>query len=390
MSEKEPKEKNIIPKRWIGCDIEAEYFGEDRKISKQDRKIASAKDRSKYKKTDWGKFKKSEELHKNIKLSKQDLLRGRVLSINPQGFVVEYEGKNYICTLRGLLKKDKSLYKNLVTVGDFVLFQKTNDQEAEGSIYHVEPRKSILSRADNLSRRKEQLIAANIDQVIITVSVVSPPLKPFLADRYIIASRKGNMEPIIIVNKIDLFDDLSYDQEFLAEEKELYEAFLKGYQELNIPIIPMSIEKGYGLDELRTIMRDKASVFSGQSGVGKTSIINAVTGLDLRTGKIVEKTKKGSHTTTTASLIPLEFGGWCIDTPGIKSFGVWSLKQEEIETYFSEIHDKGRQCKYPDCSHTHESDCAVINAVEADEISFVRYQSYINLIDSLSHTHLRR
>lgn len=369
-----------MPAKWVPCDIEAEYFKDDRKTSRMERKLASAKDRSKYKKTDKEKMQKSKELHQNIKLAKEDLLRGRVLSITPQGFVVEHENKTYVCSLRGLLKKEKTQFKNLITVGDFVLFQKKDDKE--GLIAHVESRHSVLSRADNLSRRQEQLIAANIDQVLITVSVVNPPIKPFLVDRYIIASRKGNMKPIIVINKIDLLTN--------PIEKDLYEEFIDAYKIAGVPVISVSVTTGQGLDALQEIMKDKASVFSGQSGVGKSSLINAITQYDLKIGKVVEKTKKGAHTTTTTQLLPLEFGGWCIDTPGIKSFGVWDLKKEEVEQYFSEIYEIGHQCKFPDCSHHHESDCAVIAAVERGEISALRFTSYHSLLEALSQEHLRR
>lgn len=371
-----------MPKKWVSCDIEAEYFKDDRKTSRMERKLASAKDRSKYKKTDREKWQKSKELHQNIKLAKEDLLRGRVLSITPQGFAVEYENEIIVCTLRGLLKKEKTQIKNLITVGDFVLFQKIH--EKEGFIAHVEPRKSVLSRADNLSRRQEQLIAANIDQVLITVSVVNPPLKPFLVDRYIIASCKGNMEPIILVNKIDLLSDEN------TVEKDLYEQFIEAYKIAGIPVVSVSVFTGQGLDDLRQVMKDKASVFSGQSGVGKSSLINAITSYELKVGDIVEKTKKGAHTTTTAQLLPLEFGGWCIDTPGIKSFGIWDLKKNEVEQYFSEIYEIGHRCKFPDCSHSHESECAVLAAVEKGDISPLRFSSYQSLLEALSQEHLRR
>ncbi len=376
----EPK----MPKKWVSCDIEADYFKDERKTARMERKLASAKDRSKYKKTDREKWKKSPELHQNIKLAKEDFLKGRVLSITPQGFVVAHENDTYVCSIRGLLKKEKTQFKNLITVGDFVLFQKTD--EKEGLIAHVEPRHSVLSRADNLSRRQEQLIAANIDQVLITVSVVNPPIKPFLVDRYIIASRKGNMEPVIVVNKIDLLDDVSVN----PGEKEIYELFIQAYKIVGLPVIPVSVVTGEGLEKLRAAMKDKASVFSGQSGVGKSSLINAVTNYDLKTGKIVDKTKKGAHTTTTTQLLPLEFGGWCIDTPGIKSFGVWDLKKNEVESYFSEINETGSQCKFPDCSHTHESDCAVLAAVEEGKISPLRLASYQYLLHAVSQEHLRR
>lgn len=387
-SPSEDNPKRELPRRWIACPIEEEFLGDDRKMSKQDRKIAKARDRSKYKKTDLMKHQKNPELHKNIKKLREDLLKGRVLSITPQGIIVDYESTLYVCSLRGLLKKEKSQFKNLVTVGDFVLFEKS--QGNEGLIAHVEPRRSVLSRADNLSRRKEQLIAANIDQVIITVSVVSPQLKPFLVDRYIIATRKGNMEPVIVVNKVDLLDDDSQDPIVREQEKELFRLFVEGYSAAGIPVIPVSVVTGTGVEELRNMMRDKASVFSGQSGVGKSSLINAITGSQLRTGGIVGKTQKGSHTTTTTNLIPLDCGGYCIDTPGIKSFGVWNLDKDEIEAYFPEIFLLGRECKYPDCSHVHENGCAVLHAVEEGTLSPLRYGSYLFLMESVSQEHLRR
>ncbi len=380
--------KQPLPKRWIADDLEDEYFKENRKSSKIERKLATSKDRSKYKKTDKEKFTKSEDLHKNIKIKREDLLKGRVVSIVSEGIIVEHEHKVVVCTLRGLLKKHKTSYKNLVTVGDNVLFEKTDS--GEGLIAHVEPRKSVLSRADNLSRRKEQLIAANIDQVLITASVVEPRIKLPLIDRYIIAARKGNMEPIVVINKIDLLEDLSVDPIIADIEKQLYEEILAAYAAVQIPVVSVSVFTDEGLEDLKLIMKDKTSVFSGQSGVGKSSLINAVAGHELDVGDVVDKTKKGSHTTSTAKLLPLEFGGWCIDTPGIKSFGVWDLKKDEVESYFSEIHEHGQYCKYPNCSHRHEAGCAVGLAVEKEQISALRYESYLALIDSISQEHLRR
>lgn len=377
-----------MPKRWVKCDVEEEYLKDTRKESKAARKMAKAKDRSKFKKTDRDKGVKSEELIKSQKLAKKDLHRGRVLSITPQGFLVEEDGQTFACSLRGVLKKEKGQLKNLVTVGDFVLFE--IQPGAEGFIVQVEPRKTILSRADNLSRRKEQLIAANIDQVLITTSVVSPLLKSALVDRYIIAAQRGGMIPIIVINKIDMLDDPSVDPVIAEQERELYREFLRAYAVAGIAVISVSVVTGAGLDQLRDIMRDKASVFSGQSGVGKSSLINAITGLNLRVGKIVDKTQKGAHTTTTAHLLPLEFGGWCIDTPGIKSFGVWDLKAEDIEDYFDEIHATGLRCKFSGCHHVQEVGCAVHKAVEQGKISPLRYQSYLFLMDSVKSEHLRR
>lgn len=384
MNQREHDEE-ILPKRWISCPIEAEYFGDDRKSSKAERKLASAKDRSKYKKTDQRKQAKQQ---KDYKIEKELLERGRVLSIASQGIFVESQGETLLCTLRGVLKKDKTQSKNLVTVGDFVLFEK--DASGEGLIAFVEPRRTILSRAENLSRKKEQLIAANIDQVIITVSVVSPALKPSLVDRYIIATQKGNMTPLVVVNKIDLLNDPAVEEATQEQQRELYRAFLEAYRSAGVPVISISAVTGEGVEELKQAMQGKASVFSGQSGVGKSSLINAVAGHSLRIGKIVDKTNKGTHTTTTAQLLPLDFGGWCIDTPGIKSFGIWDLEREEIEHYFPEIFTTGRRCRFPDCSHLSEEGCAVVKAVEEGNISPLRYESYQALIESHNQEHFRR
>lgn len=368
-------------KHWLGCPVEAEYFGEERKSGKAQRKLASARDRSKYKKTDKEKTAKEPQT-----IKKENLLPGRVLSITPQGILVGHEGMQYVCSLRGLLKKEKSQFKNLVTVGDFVLFEKNTPDE--GLIFSIEPRKTVLSRADNLSRRKEQLIASNIDQVLITMSVVEPALKPFLADRYIIAAQKGGMDPIIVINKIDLLNESS--DSAIKAEKELYLNFIQAYKTANIPVISVSADTGEGMNHLREVMQGKASVFSGQSGVGKSSLINAVAGLELRIGHIVERTGKGTHTTTTANLLPLPFGGWCVDTPGIKSFGIWDLKNNEVVEYFFEIHTYGKKCKYPNCTHLHEADCAVIAAVESGDIALMRYESYQFLMESIRQEHKRR
>ncbi len=380
MKNNKDNDNSYMPKQWVGCDVEAEYMGEERKQSKEDRKRLSKRDRSKYKKTDQKMLKKAENS------SDDSLPTGRVLSIKSQEIIVEHEGKIYRCMLRGILKKERNNMKNLVTVGDMVRFEPLN--ENEGAITFVNPRKSVLSRADNLSRRKEHLIAANIDQVLITASLVNPPLKPFLIDRYIIATQKGNMNPVLIVNKVDLLEN--NEDPFVLEEKELYEEFLKAYAKSGFPIISISAETGEGLEALRDIMKDKSSVFSGQSGVGKSSLINKITGLDLTVGETVSHTKKGAHTTTSAQLIPLSFGGWCIDTPGIKSFGLWNLTPEEVEPYFDEIIEAGHHCKFPDCSHRHEKECAVIAAVEEGTISIIRYASYIALLDTLAEEHKRR
>jgi ribosome biogenesis GTPase len=144
------------------------------------------------------------------------------------------------------------------------------------------------------------------------------------------------------------------------------------------------------MEALKEAMLGKTSVFSGQSGVGKSSLINLLTGSSLAIGDIVQKTRKGSHTTTTTHLIPLEGGGFCIDTPGIKSFGIWDLKMDEIAAYFSEIFALGAECKFPDCAHLNEPDCAVKRAVDEKKISSLRFGSYCALMSSLAEEHRQR
>lgn len=368
-------------------DFEEEFHGNDRKVSRKERKIAVEKDRSKYKKSDV-------DQRKKIEASKTEdfshLSRGRILAINPEGMSVNSEGIMWLCQLKGSLKQEKNKLKNLVAVGDFVLFEKKDNNT--GSVCHVEERRSVLSRADNLLRRKEQLIAVNIDQVIITCSVVFPAIKPPLVDRYIIAAQKGNMTPIIVINKIDLLreDSPNVDPITRDVETEIYTLFVKDYSALGIPVVSVSTHTGEGIDKLKKLMHGKTSVFSGQSGVGKSSLINAVTGSELKTGLVIGKTNKGSHTTSSTHLVPIEGDGFCIDTPGIKSFGVWDLDEKELQNYYPDFFPYAERCKFPNCNHKNEPDCAVIAAVEAGEISELRFGSYCALMASLAEEHRHR
>ena len=359
---------------FLSC--EEEFHGNDRKLSRSERKQAIKQDRSQYKKTDLDKQKKKEVLVEEVS---KTALRGRVLGIYSEGIQVEVSGVSYRCQIKGSLKKGKQETKNLVAVGDFVFFEPV---EGSNLIFRVEPRRSILSRADNLLRRKEQLIAVNIDQVIITASILSPSLKPFLLDRYIIASQKGNMDPIIVINKIDLLET--------EEDKELVDLCQKVYEDLGIPFLRVSVHTGEGISELKKKMQGKSSVFSGQSGAGTSSLINAVTGSALKVGDVVAKTDKGSHTTTTSKLIPIEGEGFCVDTPGIKSFGVWDLVASEIEHYFVEIKEASLRCKFPGCGHQSEPNCSVKEAIEKGEISPIRLASYFALLDTLQQKHRTR
>lgn len=361
---------------------ESDYFATS-KDARQERKRAKKRDRSQYKKTDQDKLLKKEAV-----VAEVGLKRGIVTTIRPEQFVVDHEGTRFTCSLRGTMKKDKSKLKNLVIVGDVVHFIETGPNT--GAIASIEPRTSVLSRADHLSQQREHLIAANVDQVFITVSVIDPQLRITIVDRYLIAAEKGGLRPIILCNKIDLLDSPNYPEEERFIQREILSECKAVYNKLGIEFLEISAREGTGIDELKALMKDRISVFSGQSGSGKSSIINRATGLDLKVGKTVAATRKGSHTTSTANLMPLSFGGWCIDTPGIKSFGVWDLKEQDLRRYFEEIHAESCHCKFPDCRHNEDPGCAIPKAIGEGRVSLLRYESYLTLLNSLQQRHLRR
>ena len=333
----------------------ASLYGEDRKSFRKERKIKQKMDRSGFKKTDL-----KREL--TPKAPRKGEERGRILAVSGNEISVYINKEIRPCFVRGTLKQKKGLQKQLVTVGDFVYVNQ------DGHITFVEKRNSILSRSDNLRRNKEQLIAANIDKLLITVSVSSPPLKVSLIDRYVIAAKRGNLIPVILINKIDL----PHDELLVKELRSIY----KG---LGISLITISAETKEGFNELLEEMKGFASVFSGQSGVGKTTLLNFITGLDLRTAEVIEKTNKGQHTTTRATLIPISEDTFSIDTPGIKSFALWDITEAEILDYFSDLQKISGGCKFNSCSHIHEPGCGVLKALSEAKISKERYQAYLSI-----------
>ena len=351
--------------------IEEEFHKKKRKETKKIRKIKEKKDRSKYKKTDQNKLQEKKQI-------REDLLSGRVLSIRGEGSIVLANKKEYLCTLSGVLKKRKTKDKNLIAVGDIVYF--LEEKKNEGSIKDVEKRTSILVRED---KRQKQIIAANIDQVFIVSSVIKPYLKPSLIDRYIIAAEKGNITPIVVINKIDLLKSNEFTINEIEEEEKRLQSFLKDYKNLGYDVYLVSAKKKNGIKKLLKAMKNKASVFSGQSGIGKSSLINAILKTNLKTGEVVKKTYKGAHITTRATLLPLKEGGFCIDTPGIKSFGLFNITKEDIKNHFSDFFIFAKDCKYRSCDHLDEPSCKVKEAVLENKLSSLRYESYKNLIEEI-------
>ncbi|OGN61041.1 MAG: ribosome small subunit-dependent GTPase A [Chlamydiae bacterium RIFCSPHIGHO2_12_FULL_27_8] len=343
-------------------DDEENFFKKTKEI-KHTKKLLQKNDRSKFKKTDLDK--------KKTKILKNNLEKAKIFSIFGENILVKSNNIKFEALLRGNLKKDISKNSNILAVGDNVLISIENNK---ASIEEVLPRKSILSREDTKTK-KQKIIAANIDQVLIIGSLYNPQFKPHLIDRYIIAAIKGNMDAIIIINKIDLLEkDL--------KEKEKYLDFLNIYTDLGYKIIPVSSKRKNNLSKIIEVMQNKVSVFSGQSGTGKSSILNKLFNLKLKTGK-TSKLMKGTHVTTRSTLIELNENSYCIDTPGIKSFSIFDLTINDIKEYFFDIELYAKKCKFFNCNHIDEPECNVKKAVKNNKISCIRYESYINLVNEI-------
>lgn len=303
-------------------------------------------------------------------LSHLDLREGKVLAM--RGLIAEVDDGDQVwpCTVRRILRTRQIDERHPVAVGDRVRFVPNAAEpgvQRSGMIYDVYERTSQLVRR---YANRVHIIAANVDRVLIVSSVRQPPLKPHLIDRYVVAAHAGQIEPIICINKLDLANGKDID------------SVAKMYEVIGYAVVLTSAETGAGLKELRRHMADHDTVIVGQSGVGKSSLLNALEpGLKLATGEVSEATTKGRHTTTTACLLKLQSGGYVIDTPGIRSYDLAVIPKNEYELHFVEFVDYVPQCKFPDCTHTHEDACAVKAAVDSGHIDPRRYQSYVRMFN---------
>lgn len=291
---------------------------------------------------------------------------GRVLSIvgSHQCRVQDEQGVVHVCAVRQVLRTLSQQNRNVVVAGDRVLFEPLPG--LQGMIHRVEPRTGTLGRGTG---RAQQLIVANVDLAVIVVAAVSPHLKPSLIDRFLISCEKGNVEPLICINKCDLVDP----RELLP--------IVGQYSNLGYRVQLTSVETGGGIDELYAALVGRQSVFSGQSGVGKSSLLNRLQpGLGLRTSQVSDDSGKGRHTTRTAMLKQLDAGGWVVDTPGIRQLRLWDVQREEVEGFFIEFLPFVRYCRFPDCLHVHEVGCGIQQAVASGLISTPRYESYLKII----------
>lgn len=267
---------------------------------------------------------------------------------------------------------------NPIAVGDIVELielkeDNSKDSETVGFITKIQPRKNyIIRKSPNLSK-ESHIIAANIDQAFLIVTINYPETTTTFIDRFLVSAEAYRIPCHLIFNKIDLYNQ---------DEMNLMTSLIEVYNNAGYNCLQLSVKEKLGFTELESMIKNKTNVFSGHSGVGKSSIINVLHPKgNLKTGKISEAHFSGKHTTTFSEMIELEFGGYIIDTPGIKGFGVLDMEKEEISHYFPEIFRNLEGCQYYNCTHTHEPNCAVKKSVEEGKIAQSRYFSYIGLLE---------
>ncbi len=298
----------------------------------------------------------------------QTCLRGRVLSIHGIAhFVAAEDGVVYRSAVRRILKTLQGDQRHSVAVGDHVLLRPAPGADPpEAFIERVEPRHGCICRE---IRGRQQVLVANVDQVAVVASADEPPIKPNLIDRLLVSAEKGRVRPFVCINKIDLVDPVEYMP------------LVGVYARMGCEAIACSAATGAGLPRLRSLLTGCETVMVGQSGVGKSSLLNAIDpSLNLKTGEVVRDTLKGRHTTTAARLLPLSGGGFVVDTPGIRQFQLWDFVPMEVCALFRDLRPFVSLCRFPNCTHTHEQACAVKNAVADGRLDQRRYESYCHMI----------
>ncbi len=299
-----------------------------------------------------------------------------------KGIVLKSTGSNYKvlgkagntidCSVKGRLRMRELHTTNPIAVGDSVLFE-IDEKNNSGIITEVLDRKNyILRKATNLSRHS-QIIAANIDQVFLMITIILPETPVEFIDRFLITAEAYRIPAKIIINKTDLYGDQELEKMTYLESM---------YGKIGYECIRLSLKEKANLDALTDQMKDKISLISGYSGVGKTTLLNTLNpGLNLKTSGISDYHKQGKHITTFPEMHMMPFGGFVIDTPGIRGFGVVDMEKNEIYHFFREIFIVSKNCRFNNCLHLDEPGCAVRTAVEKGDIDFLRYRSYLNIMD---------
>lgn len=271
--------------------------------------------------------------------------------------------------MRGRILKER-LDSSPVAVGDNV--ELSFDENSQAVIEKVLPRKQYLSRPDKITPTRRQVIVSNLDQLVIVSSTLEPQFKAGLVDRFLVSAEKENLPAAIVINKIDL------------KQPRYFNEYADAWRAAGYKVIFTSALEGNGLEEFKNLLKDKTSALSGHSGVGKSTLINAIqTDLNLRIESISKYTGKGVHTTTSVTMHPLDIGGWVVDTPGLKIFGISDIEKSDLAEYFPDINKLSAGCRFDDCHHINEPDCAVKKAVGSGMLFTDRYKSYKRLWEEL-------
>lgn len=290
------------------------------------------------------------------------------------------DGTFYEARIRGRFRIDNIKTTNPVAVGDRVRIQIEETQnKVQAVIVDIEDRANfIVRRSVNLSKQ-QHIIASNIDLAFLVVTVASPETFPAFIDRFLVSCEAYSIKAVLLFNKLDIYTEEQLDEvRFLAAM----------YREIGYTCLGISAETGRNIDKLKELMEDKVCVFSGHSGVGKSTLINTLQpGLELRTSNISDVHQQGQHTTTFAEMFDLDFGAKIIDTPGIRGFGIVDMEKDEIGDYFPEFFALKQDCRFNNCLHIKEPQCAVKDALEKDELFWSRYDSYVQLIEGDEQTY---
>ena len=289
--------------------------------------------------------------------------RGVVLSDRGSQLIVDVDGEEVSCVVRKSLRRDRR--RKAVVVGDRVTVE-------EGAITAVEERRTAISRRDPSHKYKEQILVANLDVVLVVAAAREPDLVPGLIDRFVVAAESRELEVGLVINKIDLDPD------------DTRRAVVDLYAGLGYPVMEVAALAGEGVQGVRDFLAGHTTAMLGHSGVGKSSLANALDpSLALTTGAVHENTGLGTHTTSAVSLLRLPWGGYLVDTPGIREFSMWRMDEAEVRFRFREIEAKQAACRFHNCLHEQEPDCAVKTAVAAGEIHPDRYDSYLRILASI-------
>lgn len=299
-------------------------------------------------------------------VSSGDLINGRVVSVHGlKSRVLADDGEIYECAVRQVLKSLSIEQRSIVVAGDHVLI--TAASHLDGVIEEVKPRRGVISRT---SRGQQHVLVANVDYLLIITSAAEPGLKPALIDRFLLTAQQCDLEPVVVVNKIDLVDSVKL------------QPMLGVYAAMGFRVLMTSAETGVNIPYLRCLLEGKQTAVTGQSGVGKSSLLNAIQpGLGLAVATVSQDNDKGRHTTTAARLIPLQGGGAVFDTPGIRQFQLWDITASEVAGLMPDLRPYVSACRYPDCLHLSEDDCAVKDAVADGLIDARRYDAYCHLLE---------